>query len=210
MTLGELPYKTHVLLARAGQRRLEGIGLLEHAVVHDARSARAGSAGGGGGVPGGVPTGTWWPRGPRRSAAELRRGRRAGGGAREPGRTANSCQEHGGSWQFMDQVVDTLRTYDTRWGYNGKRGNANDPSNGCGRRTTTARVPDEGLDAGLHHRHHRRALRRDPVAGLERRDRDHALIRARSDAGSAAADSRVRGCRGADVLTGCVAIAAKS
>ena len=28
----------------------------------------------------------------------------------------------------MDQVVDTLRTYDTRWGYNGKRGNANDPS----------------------------------------------------------------------------------
>ena len=28
----------------------------------------------------------------------------------------------------MDQVVDTLRTYDTRWGYNGKRGNVNDPS----------------------------------------------------------------------------------
>ncbi len=28
----------------------------------------------------------------------------------------------------MDQVVDTLRTYDTRWGYNGKRGNSNDPS----------------------------------------------------------------------------------
>lgn len=40
----------------------------------------------------------------------------------------NSCQEHGGSWAFMDAVVDTLRTYDTRWGYNGKRGNANDPS----------------------------------------------------------------------------------
>lgn len=45
-----------------------------------------------------------------------------------PGALANSCQEHGGSWQFMDQVVDALRTYDTRWGYNGKRGNANDPS----------------------------------------------------------------------------------
>ncbi len=45
-----------------------------------------------------------------------------------PGALQNSCQEHGGSWQFMDQVVDTLRTYDTRWGYNGKRGNANDPS----------------------------------------------------------------------------------
>ena len=45
-----------------------------------------------------------------------------------PGLLANSCQEHGGSWQFMDLVVDTLRTYDTRWGYNGKRGNTNDPS----------------------------------------------------------------------------------
>ena len=28
----------------------------------------------------------------------------------------------------MDLVVDALRTYDTRWGYNGKRGNPNDPS----------------------------------------------------------------------------------
>lgn len=45
-----------------------------------------------------------------------------------PAALRNSCQEHGGSWQFMDLVVDTLRTYDTRWGYNGKRGNANDPS----------------------------------------------------------------------------------
>jgi hypothetical protein len=45
-----------------------------------------------------------------------------------PGALANSCQEHGGSWQFMDLVVDALRTYDTRWGYNGKRGNPNDPS----------------------------------------------------------------------------------
>lgn len=45
-----------------------------------------------------------------------------------PGLLSNSCQEHGGSWQFLDLVVDTLRTYDTRWGYNGKRGNANDPS----------------------------------------------------------------------------------
>lgn len=45
-----------------------------------------------------------------------------------PGLLANSCQDHGGTWQFLDLVVDTLRTYDTRWGYNGKRGNANDPS----------------------------------------------------------------------------------
>ncbi len=48
--------------------------------------------------------------------------------AANPGLLRNSCQEHGGSWQFLDLVVDTLRTYDTRWGYNGKRGNANDPS----------------------------------------------------------------------------------
>ena len=45
-----------------------------------------------------------------------------------PGALRNSCQDQGGSWQFMDLVVDTLRTYDTRWGYNGKRGNASDPS----------------------------------------------------------------------------------
>ena len=45
-----------------------------------------------------------------------------------PGALQNSCQDNGGSWQFMDLVVDTLRTYDTRWGYNGKRGNVNDPS----------------------------------------------------------------------------------
>ena len=28
----------------------------------------------------------------------------------------------------MDLVVDTLRTHDTRWGYNWKRGNVGDPS----------------------------------------------------------------------------------
>lgn len=41
----------------------------------------------------------------------------------------NSCQDHpGGNWEFLDWCVDTLRTHDLRWGYNGKRGNANDPS----------------------------------------------------------------------------------
>ncbi|HXG89022.1 MAG TPA: hypothetical protein VNJ02_11860 [Vicinamibacterales bacterium] len=48
--------------------------------------------------------------------------------AARPDLLRNSCQEHGGSWAFMDLVVDTLRTHDTRWGYNGKRGNAGDPS----------------------------------------------------------------------------------
>jgi hypothetical protein len=40
----------------------------------------------------------------------------------------NSCQEHGGSWEFMDRAVDTLRLLDGRYGYNAKRGNMNDPS----------------------------------------------------------------------------------
>jgi hypothetical protein len=40
----------------------------------------------------------------------------------------NSCQEHGGSWEFMDRSVDALRTVDGRYGYNAKRGNMNDPS----------------------------------------------------------------------------------
>lgn len=40
----------------------------------------------------------------------------------------NSCQDHGGSWEFMDLVVDELRRQDTRWGYNWKRGNVGDAS----------------------------------------------------------------------------------
>ena len=28
----------------------------------------------------------------------------------------------------MDRTVDALRAHDSRWGYNGKRGNAHDPS----------------------------------------------------------------------------------
>lgn len=48
--------------------------------------------------------------------------------SRHPDYLRNSCQEHGGNWNFMDAVVDELRLRDTRWGYNGKRGNANDPS----------------------------------------------------------------------------------
>ena len=48
--------------------------------------------------------------------------------AQFPNALRNSCQDEGGSWEFMDRVVDALRSHDTRWGYNGKRGNANDPS----------------------------------------------------------------------------------
>ena len=85
-------------------------------------------AGGGGDIPAGVPRG---PGGrapangplPSYGFSVVEAVARA-----NPAALRNSCQDHGGSWQFMDQVVDTLRTYDTRWGYNGKRGNANDPS----------------------------------------------------------------------------------
>jgi hypothetical protein len=45
-----------------------------------------------------------------------------------PNAVRNSCQDSGGTWEFMDRLVDELRKYDSRWGYNGKRGNVNDPS----------------------------------------------------------------------------------
>lgn len=45
-----------------------------------------------------------------------------------PAALRNSCQEHGGSWEFMDRTVDALRAKDGRYGYNAKRGNMNDPS----------------------------------------------------------------------------------
>jgi len=48
--------------------------------------------------------------------------------AERPDLVRRSCQEHGGTWEFMDYLVDKLRLEDNRWGYNGKRGNANDPS----------------------------------------------------------------------------------
>ena len=45
-----------------------------------------------------------------------------------PSAMRNSCQEHGGSWEFMDRTIDALRAKDGRYGYNAKRGNMNDPS----------------------------------------------------------------------------------
>jgi hypothetical protein len=48
--------------------------------------------------------------------------------AAHPDQLADSCQDSGGSWDFMDGVVAALQAIDTRWGYNGKRGDVNDPS----------------------------------------------------------------------------------
>ena len=45
--------------------------------------------------------------------------------AAHPQSLANSCQNQGGSWDFMDRVVETLRSYSQCWGYNCKRGDCN-------------------------------------------------------------------------------------
>lgn len=47
-----------------------------------------------------------------------------------PASLARSCQETYGAagWEFMDRTVDALRARDSRYGYNAKRGNMNDPS----------------------------------------------------------------------------------
>ncbi len=48
--------------------------------------------------------------------------------SQNPAALRGSCQDQGGSWLFMDLVVDGLQATDLRFGYNGKRGNSNDPS----------------------------------------------------------------------------------
>jgi hypothetical protein len=43
-----------------------------------------------------------------------------------PDLLARSCQDQGGTWELLDFVVDQLRAQkDTRWGYNGRRGDVN-------------------------------------------------------------------------------------
>lgn len=130
MTLGELPYNTVFFW------RIHGTDGATASNYSQTMSFKTGPPPavpnpGGGGVPGGVP------KGPGGRAADPGGGRLplpnmfnivAAVASANPGAMLNSCQDSGGSWQFMDSLVDTLRTYDTRWGYNGKRGNAGDPS----------------------------------------------------------------------------------
>jgi hypothetical protein len=129
MTMGELPYKsTYYWRVRASDGSVESPYSNTQSFTTPDPPAPPAGGGGGGGVPVGVPTGSGGraPDGsglPSYGPAVVQAVARA-----NPGALQNSCQEHGGSWQFMDQVVDTLRTYDTRWGYNGKRGDANNPS----------------------------------------------------------------------------------
>ena len=49
--------------------------------------------------------------------------------ASRPDLLARSCQDQGGTWELMDLIVDRLRAEkDTRWGYNGRRGDVNFPA----------------------------------------------------------------------------------
>ncbi len=70
----------------------------------------------------------------------------------------NSCQEHGGNWEFMDTLIDTLRLEDTRWGYGWKRGVVGDPLLDIVSYNWSS-DPDEGHAKHLHHRHAARSLR---------------------------------------------------
>ena len=46
-----------------------------------------------------------------------------------PDLLARSCQDEGGTWELMDLIVDRLRAEkDTRWGYNGRRGDTSFPA----------------------------------------------------------------------------------
>ena len=129
MTLGELPFNTaYYWRVKGSDGSKESPYSNTLSFTTPAASAPPGGGGGGGGVPGGVPKGSGGrgpDGGPLPSYGE---GVVRAVAAANPGALQNSCQDSGGSWQFMDQVVDTLRTYDTRWGYNGKRGNTHDPS----------------------------------------------------------------------------------
>jgi hypothetical protein len=49
--------------------------------------------------------------------------------AERPDLVRQSCQgRHPSGWSFLNTLVDRLRKHDNRWGFNGKRGNPNDPS----------------------------------------------------------------------------------
>lgn len=88
----------------------------------DAASFRTGADGGGT-----VPTGPAGPFGPGGNPPNLLPLLQQLA-AQHPGALRNSCQDHGGSWRFMELAVERLRQESGRWGYNCKRGNCPDVS----------------------------------------------------------------------------------
>jgi hypothetical protein len=132
VSMGDLPYNTTFywrVYATDGAKESP----VSAALSFKTPGAPAPPPGGGGGSIGGLPLGPGGrtpdpPSGSRLPLPGYGAGVVSQVARQFPNLLANSCQEHGGSWAFMDAVVDTLRSYDTRWGYNGKRGNANDPS----------------------------------------------------------------------------------
>ena len=81
-----------------------------------------GGGGGGGFTPGGSPNAPFTTNGgnpPNLSSVVQQVA------SEHPGAVANSCPHEGGSWEFLDRVVEALRAIDGRWAYNCKRGDCN-------------------------------------------------------------------------------------
>ena len=89
----------------------------------DAASFRTSADGGGSTVPTG-PAGPFGPGGNPPNLLPLLQQV----AAQHPEALRNSCQDHGGSWRFMELAVERLRQESGRWGYNCKRGNCPDVS----------------------------------------------------------------------------------
>lgn len=85
-------------------------------------SATGGGSSGGGGGGGGTSVGAGWV--PLYDGSDIVDDY----GNANPSQLANSCQNNGGTWEFMDGVIAALQAADPRFGYNAKRGNVNDPS----------------------------------------------------------------------------------
>jgi len=129
MTLGELPYKTTYFWRVRGSdgAKESNYSNVQSFTTADPPAPAPPPASGGGAIVG-VPLGSGGRAAPGGALPSYGASVVSAVARAYPGALANSCQDHGGSWQFMDLVVDALRTYDTRWGYNGKRGNPSDPS----------------------------------------------------------------------------------
>ena len=100
-----------------------GIRDIQAAKARAHQAGSGGGAGGGGGSQGGPIQGPF-PLVPLYNGQSIVEAYAAA----NPAQLADSCQDTGGTWDFMDGVVAALRAADDRFGYNGKRGDTGDPS----------------------------------------------------------------------------------